>query len=66
MKVEFNVDDVKKLAQYALDHHVTQNNNGADWCSDCGCDLNSRTGEGHHKLDCITKVAQDVLTGIKD
>lgn len=68
---EFSVDDVKRVAEFIIENTVTidssgsRNTHGRVLCSDCG-KYDFEDGRGiEHKYDCITKVAQDLLTGLE-
>lgn len=66
--MDFNPDDVKLVAQHVLDtvneydSSCVIGRDGLYYCSDCGV-YEDKGGDIVHKHSCITKVAQDLLTG---
>jgi hypothetical protein len=63
-EISFNPLDVKALAEFVLDNFHRNNDNGSDYCADCGEDIDYKS-RCNHKASCITKIAQDVLTGLE-
>lgn len=66
----FSVSDVKALAEHVLtssfdyDRSGSRTRHGLLYCT--GCDAyDYENGQGmQHSSDCVTKIAQDVLTGL--
>lgn len=66
----FAISDVKALAEHVLaDSHAfdrsgSRTHDGLMYCTGCG-EYDYEDGKGiDHKMSCVTKIAQDVLTGL--
>jgi hypothetical protein len=68
----FAVNDIKTMANFILENSYDCDNSGSItrhglmYCTSCGAyDFNNGNGITHEQ-NCVTKIAQDVLTGIQD
>ena len=62
----YSGEDVKRLAQFVLDHgsreiDISRGRCGSWYCRYC-LEYENSEGKINHKSSCIAKVAQDVLT----
>lgn len=67
----FAISDIKALAEFVLDNSYDYDRSGSRtydglrFCTGCGA-FDYGNGKGiQHEPNCVTKIAQDVLTGLK-